>query len=154
VHSRFPIFQLFRSIDSQQNDWFDTKENIMNKIFTLLLSALLLLSADALAQQKGKRHPTTDNGQTCIECHEALTPEMTSGYEKSKHGINTVPCVVCHGATDVTFVAKPRQDRCLGCHAEKVASVKKAFPNKNKECIECHTMHELSPHKKFGGSTQ
>ncbi len=126
----------------------------MNKTFILLLPALLVLSVDSLAQQKGKRHPATDVGQTCIECHEVLTPGVVSGYEKSLHGVNTVPCVVCHGAADATFVAKPRQDRCLGCHEEKMESVKKAFPKKNKECVECHIMHELSPHKKFGGSKQ
>ncbi|MBI5473593.1 MAG: hypothetical protein HY961_14735 [Ignavibacteriae bacterium] len=126
----------------------------MNRLLIMLLAAVLLCSVEMVAQQKGKRHPATEPGQTCVECHEALTPEVVTGYEKSLHGVNTVPCIVCHGATDATFVAKPRKDRCLGCHESMMISVAKAFPKKNKECVECHVMHELSPHKKFGGTQQ
>lgn len=89
----------------------------MNRIVLSALIVLLLLSV-AVAF-----------GQTCVECHSKLTPNIVSDWKLSKHSQNDVDCSACHGdehhsAEDAAKAKIPTPEVCGTCHPERVAQFK------------------------------
>ena len=94
------------------------------RTLTGLLTVALLLSAGISAgvQQKRKpptkkaaeakvvrdTHPEIDltDAAECRDCHRTVTAEIHEQWFESKHGINNVLCVVCHGGFD-NFMKSP-----------------------------------------------
>ena len=83
--------------------------------------------APAKAAAKGA---TSTAGQTCIACHEPLSPAFVQEWRLSKHAANGVDCFTCHqreaGAPDamdhngyrISVLVTPKD--CGRCHAEEV----------------------------------
>ncbi len=69
--------------------------------------------------------------QTCLDCHEGHTPEMTLE--------NCLECHQPHSPTSVTFGDAVPTELCAGCH-EDVATSLTALPTMHSEmaCVECH----------------
>jgi len=68
--------------------------------------------------------------ETCVECHQKVTPNIVSDWRLSKHSQNEVDCSVCHGsdhtsAQDAAKVQIPTPETCAGCHKERVDQFKR-----------------------------
>ncbi len=125
------------------------------------LSAALLAAACAGGKraQRGApatAHPVVDTGlDTCAGWHAQATPEIAAQWSGSRHGIDLVGCIVCHGSTGPDFRAHPEPVGCAGCHSAEVASVTR--DGATRSCFGCHPPHALhadastSPH---GAATQ
>ena len=119
----------------------------------LLLCLLLALLSFSLgtapqtvhATEAADEHPEMEPRETCDGCHQDVTPDEYQAWFTGKHGLNNVKCFVCHGAVGANFAARPSQIRCLGCHSEKLESMKTSFME-GKDCFSCHPPHALSPH--------
>jgi len=113
------------------------------------LAVAALVAATALAgpaaKKRVKGHPEVDVAEACDTCHADVTPEVVDNWYLSKHGVNNVKCFVCHGSVGKDFVRRAPIDRCVGCHAEEVASMAQPGLAK-KDCFSCHPAHTLSPH--------
>jgi hydroxylamine dehydrogenase len=67
--------------------------------------------------------------QTCIECHQKVTPGIVSDWQASKHSRNAIECSTCHGeahqsSLDVDKAQIPTPETCGQCHAERVEQFK------------------------------
>jgi hypothetical protein len=120
----------------------------------ITLLAVTLLAAPLAAESKGsapgtvgaRSHPAVGNtADSCEECHAEATPRPFAEWRNGTHGLNLVKCFVCHGSTGADFRRKPGTDRCIGCHADQVASMRSAAM-KGKDCFTCHSPHALDPH--------
>lgn len=126
------------------------KEEPMRLAMFLALVALLALAvaappASGAPTAKKATHPEVDSGEACHSCHADVTPAVHQAWMSSAHGMNNVLCFVCHGSIGTDFVKRPKSDRCIGCHAAQIDSLKTPFM-KGKDCFTCHTPHALSPH--------
>jgi hypothetical protein len=121
-----------------------------------LAIALALLAAPTLSTAAAKRgagrHPDTGGDQQCERCHREATPDAFATWSRGKHGEVLVTCVVCHGSTGADFARRPAADRCAGCHAEQVATMRTPAM-KGKSCFSCHPAHALGPHGRGDGAT-
>jgi len=126
----------------------------MNRLPVVLWLATVLLVGVALAGPPGKAgkaapkrvHPQVDPSEACDACHSDATPQVVAEWFAGKHGMNNVKCFVCHGSVGADFVLRAPAQRCIGCHAEEVASL--AHPTlAGKDCFSCHPPHLLSPHR-------
>lgn len=91
-------------------------------------------------------HPEVDAAEACDACHTDATPQVVAEWFAGKHGMNNVKCFVCHGSVGADFVLRAPAERCIGCHAEQVASL--GHPAlAGKDCFSCHPPHLLSPHR-------
>jgi hypothetical protein len=99
----------------------------------------------AHAAQVADEHPEVETWESCEDCHAEETPDEFQEWFAGKHGLNNVKCLVCHGSVGADFVIHPSQDRCLGCHGEKLASMQTSFMG-GKNCFSCHPAHRLNPH--------
>ncbi|MHB2156232.1 multiheme c-type cytochrome [Calditrichota bacterium GD2] len=68
--------------------------------------------------------------QTCVTCHQNITPGIVTDWEISKHSKNEVGCATCHGdghssASDVANVDIPTPETCANCHEDQVTQFKK-----------------------------
>jgi hydroxylamine dehydrogenase len=73
--------------------------------------------------------PGPARAEFCFECHQKITPQIVSDWQKSKHAENGIDCSACHGdahrsATDVANVRIPTPETCAQCHEEKVNQFK------------------------------
>jgi len=118
-------------------------------ILLLLIAAQPALARKRASEAKGaKVHPEVPASQQCSECHS----EESSDWQASKHGQALVKCLVCHGAVEANFIAKPTAVRCLACHGEDVRHLNDRAPTRGKSCFACHSPHALNPHShKEGG---
>lgn len=120
-----------------------------------LAAALLLfvgvpLVADTPAEKA--EHPEVEGEADCQTCHAEMTPGVVKQWFAGPHGKFNVKCFVCHGSTGEDFVREPSADRCVGCHADQVASLA-AWPElQEKSCFSCHPSHALNPHAAAGES--
>lgn len=118
------------------------------KVWTLvaLLALAVLLAGASLAGSAEKpKHRKVGHGKDCIACHQKLTKKVYAEWYASPHGLNNVKCFVCHGSTGDDFTLEPSMDRCIGCHADQVASMS-APEMDGKNCFSCHPSHRLNPH--------
>jgi hypothetical protein len=68
--------------------------------------------------------------QTCVECHQKVTPNIVSDWQLSQHARGDVDCSDCHGtahtgAADVAKAAIPTPETCGQCHGDRVEQFKK-----------------------------
>jgi hypothetical protein len=68
---------------------------------------------------------------SCIDCHQKITPNIVTDWHISKHSTNGIGCEVCHGnkhtaSTDVANVAIPTPETCGECHEKQVGEYKKS----------------------------
>lgn len=106
--------------------------------------ALLLLVALTSAGKK-VAHPEVDANIECRTCHVDVTPDVVAEWETGPHGQFNVKCFVCHGSVGADFERVPAMDRCVGCHADQLATMERPF-FKDKTCFSCHPNHLLQPH--------
>lgn len=116
---------------------------------TVAVAVVLVAVAAAGQQEAPARHPEVGGGETCVSCHQELTPEVVDEWYASRHGVNNVKCFVCHGATDESFRLHPQPERCRACHGRQVESLA-APAMEGKDCFSCHPPHLLSPHRPAG----
>jgi len=67
--------------------------------------------------------------QVCVKCHKAVTPNIVSDWQSSKHSKNNVDCATCHGeehktAKDAAKARIPTPEVCAGCHPKRVEQFK------------------------------
>ena len=67
--------------------------------------------------------------QSCMACHEKLTPGVVTDWRISRHHDTDVGCADCHGeahvgTNDVAKVKIPTPDTCAECHEQQVAQFK------------------------------
>lgn len=113
----------------------------MKRLFIIFL----ILTLPVAVMAKEKKHIKTAENQECAECHKS----QAEAWQKGKHEVMGVKCIVCHGSTEKNFIAKPDMYRCRGCHGEKVSEVEKNLPPKLRNCFLCHDRHSVTP--KFHG---
>lgn len=117
-------------------------------IVAALAAPPIAASAQSTRGKGGARaaaHPSVDAAQACEDCHANATPAVFREWRDGTHGIHLVKCFVCHGSTGADFRRKPSADRCEGCHADQVASMR-GPAMKGKDCFSCHAPHALDPH--------
>jgi hydroxylamine dehydrogenase len=64
--------------------------------------------------------------ETCLDCHQKVTPNIVGDWRLSAHSQNGVECATCHGdehasAADVAKVKTVTLRTCEECHEERVA---------------------------------
>jgi len=114
-------------------------------IAPLLLVAVIVTAGWALADAERPEHPDVDPAVPCDVCHAEMTPDIHAQWYSGAHGLNNVKCFVCHGSIGDDFTIAPEALRCVGCHADRVASIEQTQPE-DTTCFSCHPPHELSPH--------
>jgi hypothetical protein len=113
-----------------------------------LVAAVTLAGAPARAAPGKARsapaHPDVpaDPAVECADCHRDATPAIVAAWEGSPHGVALVKCLVCHRTTGAEFTRAPAPDRCRGCHAAELASVRPAR-GAPRSCFACHDPHTL-----------
>ncbi len=86
----------------------------------------------------------------CTSCHLKVTAQVTQDWFESKHGVNLVKCVVCHGQPDgkgaIPFAAKPNaKEICARCHAPAMDRMTAKFGT-DLDCNTCHPRHQNPMH--------
>ena len=96
--------------------------------FALLF--LWLAAASAIAATEPTQIPISTAGQTCVTCHEQVSPAFVQEWRNSKHAARGVDCFTCHqreaGAVDamdhngyrISVLVTPKD--CGRCHAQQV----------------------------------
>ncbi|HBR21656.1 MAG TPA: hypothetical protein DD713_03685 [Nitrospiraceae bacterium] len=105
-----------------------------------LIIILLMLTLPVAVMAKEKKHIKTAENQECSECHKS----QAEAWQKGKHEVMGVKCIVCHGDADKNFAAKPDLYKCRGCHSTEVTDVEKKLPPKMKTCFLCHDAHSIT----------
>ena len=59
--------------------------------------------------------------QGCVDCHTKVTPQVVSEWKRSKHSVNMVSCLMCHGVEhmsekDVDKAVTVEPELCMMCH--------------------------------------
>lgn len=98
-------------------------------------------ASESEAAVEPAEHPELDEDLPCADCHE----DEADAWYGGKHGMNNIKCFVCHGSIEDNYMPEPPMERCIGCHADQVASMETEFME-GKNCFTCHTNHSLSPH--------
>ena len=67
--------------------------------------------------------------QSCVPCHEKLTPGVVGDWRESRHSETKVGCADCHGeahigTNDVGLAKIPTPDTCAECHEQQVTQFK------------------------------
>lgn len=125
----------------------DTRTSLPRFALILLAMAAGFAMANSQSDETSPTvHPEVDPSIECHQCHEAFHEDLVLRWEKSAHGAVQVKCFVCHGDTRENFIKHPSRDRCLGCHAEQVASMGKGTLANTDDCFFCHLPHLLNPH--------
>jgi len=67
---------------------------------------------------------------TCLDCHQKITPQVVADWKLSKHSGGGVSCDACHGsdhtsAADVAKVKLPNPSTCATCHDTQVTQFNK-----------------------------
>ncbi len=96
--------------------------------FLLLVSAVafvlaLTISAQVMAAEN-----------TCISCHEKVSPGQVADWRTSKHAAEDITCADCHGskhqkANDGDLAVLPSEHVCAECHEEQFAQFSKGKHN-------------------------
>jgi hydroxylamine dehydrogenase len=73
---------------------------------------------------------TPAEAQTCVQCHEEVTPGIVADWVVSRHKAVGVGCGVCHGADhqsadDVAKVKLPLPETCAQCHPKRTEEFKR-----------------------------
>lgn len=71
---------------------------------------------------------------SCVSCHQKLTPGQVADWKISKHGAMNITCSTCHGtkhntAQDANLVEMPDERVCGRCHAKQFAEFGKGKHN-------------------------
>ncbi|MCK4378580.1 MAG: cytochrome c3 family protein, partial [Deltaproteobacteria bacterium] len=95
---------------------------------------LLLVSAVAfvLALTISGKVMAAEN--TCISCHEKVSPGQVADWRTSKHAAEDITCADCHGskhqkANDGDLAVLPSEHVCAECHEEQFAQFSKGKHN-------------------------
>ena len=74
-----------------------------------------------------------------------ITPMVVKQWYAGPHGEFNVKCFVCHGSIGEDFTMQPDAMRCVGCHADQVATMDSSMMSGD-TCFDCHHQHRLNPH--------
>ncbi len=109
--------------------------------------------------------------ETCVACHNEITPGIVADWQESRHSEMAVGCGICHGGdhtseADVAKVRMPAPETCGQCHEQQTEQYKRgkhafawaamsAMPTTHampkvlseglKGCGGCHKIGLLSP---------
>ena len=91
---------------------------------SILLAVILGFAGWVMAGEEAEdTHPDVDLNTPCDVCHTDITPIVVKQWYAGPHGENNVKCFVCHGSIGEDFTMKPDAMRCVGCHADQVATM-------------------------------
>ena len=99
----------------------------MNRV--LLTITLVMFAAQRLVWGAESKPAASVSSETCVECHQKLTPNIVGDWRLSRHSEVKVGCADCHGAghnatNDVAQVKIPTPDTCAECHEAQVKEFK------------------------------
>ncbi|MEN8167612.1 MAG: multiheme c-type cytochrome [Pseudomonadota bacterium] len=92
---------------------------------TSLLFTTLAFADKGENKPDGKGKKDDDTHQSCVNCHETVTPTIVTDWELSEHSGEGVSCADCHGSAhnsedDVDEAAVPTPEVCAECHSDQV----------------------------------
>jgi hypothetical protein len=123
-----------------------TMRNLGRSAPPILSVALIVVSAWVMAAEDAEEaHPDVDLNTPCDVCHAEMTPQVVEHWFAGPHGTFSVKCFVCHGSIGEDFKMVPDAMRCVGCHAEQVATMDDPSMSGG-TCFDCHHPHRLNPH--------
>lgn len=118
----------------------------------LLLVAVIVAAASTIAVAASNTktpHPVEMGGNDCVFCHApGSTAENKSEslaysqWEQSRHGINNVKCVTCHGEQS-TFMPQSNVSVCMSCHPQETTVIKRSSKGDSIVCMNCHSAHNF-----------
>lgn len=120
----------------------------------LLLVAVIMAVASTFAfaatsTSSKNQHPVEMGGNDCIYCHATgSTAENRSEslaysqWEQSRHGVNNVKCLTCHGSP-TTFMPKSDVSVCMSCHPQETTVIKRSSKGNSIICMNCHSAHNF-----------
>jgi len=96
--------------------------------FLLLVSAMVFVLALTIS---GKAMAAEN---TCISCHEKVSPGQVADWRTSKHAAEDIGCADCHGskhqkANDGDLAVLPSEHVCAECHEEQFTQFSKGKHN-------------------------
>jgi hydroxylamine dehydrogenase len=94
----------------------------------VMLSCIFLFAAFALAPV------SYAEDDSCVACHQKLTPGQVKDWKISKHSAMNITCSTCHGkkhnsTQDVNLVQMPDEKVCGQCHAKQFTEFGKGKHN-------------------------
>ena len=117
------------------------RDQILVTVGLMLLVAVWVVGGEV----PESAHPDVDLNTPCDVCHAEITPKVVKQWYAGPHGEFNVKCFVCHGSIGSDFTMKPDTMRCVGCHADQVATMDSSMMSGN-TCFTCHHQHRLNPH--------
>lgn len=98
----------------------------MKAIFYALLCCVLVLL--------GIINPAHASEETCITCHQKVSPGQVADWKSSKHSEEDITCSDCHsdkhtGANDAKLAYLPDEHVCAECHVEQFDQFSKGKHN-------------------------
>jgi hypothetical protein len=117
----------------------------MRRFLLLVFLLMLTLGSDALSvhSQEGQSNqqvtvpapdqpaaPKPSTADSCVECHNRITPGIVADWQLSKHSQNDVGCATCHGGqhnsmTDVAAAKVVLPETCATCHDTQMDQFRK-----------------------------
>lgn len=96
---------------------------------TGLLAGVLVASGGTGPVCAATNRPPSAAAQSCVTCHERVTPGVVSDWRLSRHREVLVGCADCHGeahtgTNDVDQARLPTPDTCAECHETEVTQFK------------------------------
>lgn len=103
---------------------------MMMRMLSLVLGAMLLLSAGAAAQDASA-------GGKCMTCHKEKSPGLYQQWYQSEHATHKVTCIDCHGAKEseadafwhetahIATLVTPKD--CGKCHEKEAKEVSESY---------------------------
>jgi len=113
--------------------------------FILLAAAIGAAGWVSAGEEAREAHPDVDLNTPCDVCHKEVTPKVYEQWYAGPHGEFNVKCFVCHGSIGDDFTMTPDAQRCVGCHADQVATMDSPMMS-GATCFDCHHRHRLNPH--------
>lgn len=116
----------------------------------LLFVAVIVVAASTFAfaaTSQKSQHPVEMGGKDCVYCHApGSTAENRSEslaysqWTQSRHGINNVKCLTCHGSQN-TFMPQSDLTICMSCHPQETTVIKRGSKGNSIICMNCHSAH-------------
>ncbi len=116
---------------------------ILKWAIPLIVLAVIALVWTQGEAGKGDKHPEADYSESCLDCHQEMTPEITEEWDSGMHGTMRVGCFICHGDGEVEFTVEPDTELCMSCHSKWETTYDGIDA---KSCFSCHDGHTLTFH--------
>lgn len=99
----------------------------MKREISCIFTVCLLISLMSISN-------SADAKESCVICHQGVTPGLVQDWMVSKHSENDVTCSVCHGKNhsgpkNVELTVLPDENLCAQCHEKQFSEFAKGKHN-------------------------